>query len=562
MKTKFTLLIAFLFFLIQSNAQQPTITSFGGIYNSTPEIHDEISPEMRRHMQERIKQNIRSLAEKGVLPQSNQAEATPKFILPLQQSAKSNLHNFYGISNFVDLDPSAGTKDFNCLRRTYNGHQGTDFFTAPFPWKLMETDAVEIVAAADGIIVGKEGSMPDTSCAMCPTGAPPSCWYWNAIYLQHADGTLSIYGHMKTNSLTTKEYGDEVKAGEFLGIVGSSGNSTGPHLHFEVWSDTFFTKRIDPWLGSCNNTTDESYWQTQEPYYVHNIMDVISGSDIPTPFACYDGGNGEKSFAKDTFNLGETIYFTSFVRDNLPSGPRYYLKLYGPGNNLVFDWYLNPFSAYYPSAYFYYYWNNSVFNKAGEWKFNLKYGNDEFTKTIYIQDVMPLKLLSFAASPDPAGALLTWETSDEVNTDYFSIERSNNGVDFSPVGKLSTTGINKGNTNKYQYIDKNATSGLLYYRLKMIDLDKTFTYSAVQKVTVGEKANIILYPNPADHMITLKGVAKYSKARVTDMAGLTLITSNINGDELTLDVSRLKPGMYLLQVGNQHFEKTLKLLKK
>ena len=50
----------------------------------------------------------------------------------------------------------------------------------------------------------------------------------------HADGSVAWYGHMKAGSLTNKAVGQTVSSGEYLGIVGSSGNSTGPHLHFGI----------------------------------------------------------------------------------------------------------------------------------------------------------------------------------------------------------------------------------------------------------------------------------------------------------------------------------------
>ena len=91
----------------------------------------------------------------------------------------------------------------------------------------MDLSLVRIVAAAPGVILDKADGNDDRSCAM--SGAA-----WNAVYVRHADGSVIWYGHMKKGSLTAKPVGSPVAAGEFLGIVGSSGNSTGPHLHFEV----------------------------------------------------------------------------------------------------------------------------------------------------------------------------------------------------------------------------------------------------------------------------------------------------------------------------------------
>lgn len=562
MKNKILILLLFCGITQFGNAQQPPAASFGGFFNSTPDIKDEISPEQRLQIQQTIKNNLAELSKKGLLP--NKTEAIPKFILPIRQAAGFNFHGYYGISNYIDLDDStANIKDFNCGNRTYDGHLGTDFFTAPYPWHKMDSNAVEIVAAADGIIVAKQGSLPDTSCANCPIGAPASCWYWNAVYLQHADGTLSMYGHMKTNSLTTKEIGESVVAGEYIGVVGSSGNSSGPHLHFEVWTDTFFVKNIDPWKGSCNLTTEESYWQTQEAYYVPGIMDVTSGSNIPLPYTCYENGNGEKTFKKDTFNLGETVYLTSFVRDNIPNGSPYHLKLTDPDNIVIYDWPLSTFSTFYPSAYFYYIFTSSTINKIGEWKFYLEYGGDEYTKNFYVQDVMPLTLIDFSAQPYNNQVLLQWKTTDEINTDYFFIERGAGNLDYKPIASISAKGISKSGTiNNYAFYDENPSAAELYYRLKMVDKDGAFTYSPVQKATLNAATkSISLYPNPAKNKITLQGIEKYKKVRITDLQGKILFNQSLTGEKVELDISRLNSGMYILQLGNENFEINLKLIK-
>ncbi|MBK8873816.1 MAG: M23 family metallopeptidase [Bacteroidetes bacterium] len=108
-----------------------------------------------------------------------------------------------------------------------------------------------------GIIINKRNAYPDRSCLNNGNSA------WNGIIVEHADGSEAWYWHFKTGSATTKNIGDAVVAGEYLGLAGSSGSSDWPHVHFQVNDSS--GNFIDPWEGPCNPTTPVSLWQNQQP---------------------------------------------------------------------------------------------------------------------------------------------------------------------------------------------------------------------------------------------------------------------------------------------------------
>jgi Peptidase family M23 len=87
-----------------------------------------------------------------------------------------------------------------------------------------------ILAAADGVVID----------------AGPTAGYGMWVKLRHADGTVTLYGHVNT---TTVNIGERVWAGDQIATMGNRGNSTGPHLHFEVLLNG--TDRVDPvgWLS-------------------------------------------------------------------------------------------------------------------------------------------------------------------------------------------------------------------------------------------------------------------------------------------------------------------------
>lgn len=118
---------------------------------------------------------------------------------------------------------------------------------------------VNIIAARDGIVVYPY----DTISNNCPSGRTlSSCGggYGNYVILQHSDGNYTLYGHMYENSITVK-YGDSVEQGQVIGKMGSSGNSTGAHLHFEVREGS----------NSPSATVDPTnYVSTQNPRVVYS----------------------------------------------------------------------------------------------------------------------------------------------------------------------------------------------------------------------------------------------------------------------------------------------------
>jgi murein DD-endopeptidase MepM/ murein hydrolase activator NlpD len=106
---------------------------------------------------------------------------------------------------------------------TYDGHSGIDFEVASF----REMDlGIPVLASADGIVeeLNDKSSDHNTSC---------SSDLWNYVKLRHTNGFATIYGHLKKNSLMVK-IGQQVIAGTPLGIVGSSGCSSFPHVHLET----------------------------------------------------------------------------------------------------------------------------------------------------------------------------------------------------------------------------------------------------------------------------------------------------------------------------------------
>ena len=102
-----------------------------------------------------------------------------------------------------------------------------------------------VIAVKDGVVIYPTEGAPTN----CPSSySLDSCGggYGNYVIIQHNDGTYSLYAHLYTNSITVRA-NDSVKQGQIIGKAGTSGNSTGPHLHFEIRQGTNSSSQtVDP----------------------------------------------------------------------------------------------------------------------------------------------------------------------------------------------------------------------------------------------------------------------------------------------------------------------------
>jgi murein DD-endopeptidase MepM/ murein hydrolase activator NlpD len=314
---------------------------------------DDMTPEQRSAIQAQIDANVRALPKRAPRPL-----VATQFGWPLQPAASFPDYGYHGISNFVDQNlayPNA-VLDYNCGARTYDlasgyNHGGTDIFLWPFAWNKMDASQITIVAAAPGTIVHKADGNFDRSCGFNNND-------WNAVYVQHADGSVAWYGHMKSGSPTSKGVGATVSQGEYLGTVGSSGSSTGPHLHFEVHDAS--SDLIDPFDGPCNAFNPSvSWWASQPAYYDSAVNEIATATATPVFPTC---PTPETSHSSDLFLPGSTLVFVSYYRDQLSSQTAQH-TIYRPDSSVYSSWTHTSPAAYYAASYWY--WTFANFAPGG-----------------------------------------------------------------------------------------------------------------------------------------------------------------------------------------------------
>ncbi len=354
--------------------------AFGGGEWAFPDDH--LPAEQRQHIEAILDKNIRQLTAAGEL---DEPAATTAVTLswPLRPADYLNDYGYHGIANFVDQNPAFPYQrlDYACGQRTYdtyNGynHPGTDIFTWPFPWNRMDNNEVQVVAAAAGTIIYRQDGNYDRNCSF--TGQP-----WNAVYIQHADGSIAWYGHLKNGSVTPKGVGETVRAGDYLGIVGSSGSSTAPHLHLEIHNAV--NAPLDPYAGVCNALNPESLWAEQPPYYDTAVNKITTGVAAPALSSC---STPEQSNEAHAFNPGDTIYFTTYYRDQLGSLPSQY-TIYQPDGSVYQSWQHTIPSPHYAASWWWWSFDLEGNEPQGYWHYEVVVAGQTFTHTFLVGTPAP-----------------------------------------------------------------------------------------------------------------------------------------------------------------------------
>ena len=162
---------------------------------------------------------------------------------------------------------------------------------------------------------------------------------------------------------------------------------------------------------------------------------------------------------------------------------------------------------------------------------------------------LALDMIYFNASKQDNTALLQWSTQNQSNTAAFIIERSSDGINFSPIGTVSATTQN--DTNIYGFTDTRPLAGLNFYRLKIVSTyNNTFQYSAIRKLNFDNSGDdFTIYPNPVTNgTILIASSGNATGATLTDAAGKKVKSFVLQGENNLLNLYGLAKGVYELKV--------------
>lgn len=206
------------------------------------------------------------------------ALAAPAVGAPLlQMPVDCELGESCYIQQYMDHDATENFKDFECGPRSYNTHKGTDFAVAT---TRDAQKGVDILAAADGTVLGVRDGMRDVWNSKVDRDAIKGRECGNGLVIDHGDGWQTQYCHLREGSVSVSK-GQTVEAGAKLGQMGMTGRTEFAHLHLSVRKDG---KPIDPFApegAKCDAPIEQTLWREPLLFQKGGILDIGFAEGVP-----------------------------------------------------------------------------------------------------------------------------------------------------------------------------------------------------------------------------------------------------------------------------------------
>jgi hypothetical protein len=168
--------------------------------------------------------------------------------------------------------------------------------------------------------------------------------------------------------------------------------------------------------------------------------------------------------------------------------------------------------------------------------------------------ILPVRLINFDGRLSGSNVLLEWQTVDEQDLSLYIIERSSDNIHYKEIERISAR--NQASLTEYDFVDRNVTSlyqHKVYYRLKMVDIDSRFRYSATISILIEQEPTVRIYPNPVASHLTITGdLAKLQGFRIFDNNGKLMVVENRRSSNQSntypINVGSLPSGIYFIDL--------------
>ena len=182
--------------------------------------------------------------------------------------------------------------------------------------------------------------------------------------------------------------------------------------------------------------------------------------------------------------------------------------------------------------------------------------------------VLPVTLFSFSGEQKNNNTILHWQTTNETNASYFSIQRSADAVNFTTIGKVKAAG-NSSVLKDYTFTDANISllnTQKLYYRLATTSNDGSISYTKIVSVSIAAGKFIIsVSPNPFTNSINVNVpmMLQDVKVVISDVSGKIMYTAapHILSGRLSIDASKFAKGVYIITIQSAGNKQAFKIVK-
>ena len=333
--------------------------------------------------------------------------------------------------------------------------------------------------------------------------------------------SLGGYNYDEASSIKQTSDGGYIVAG---GGGSNDGDETGNHGSYDFW------------IVKLNNSGSIEWQKSLGGYYLEKASSIVQTADEGYIVA----GSTESTDGDISSNHGNYDYWIVKLTD---TGNIEWQKSLGGSSTDYANCIIQTIDGGYAVA---------GMTSSNDGDVTINHGNyDYWIVKLKPEGALPLTLLSFTATIQQTKVLLSWVTTNEINNDYFTIERSNNNKDFIDIGMVISN-TQPQPQNNYSFTDNLPLTGTSYYRLKQTDKDGKFTFSKIIPVNVAAIYKMLIKPNPSANgifNIDLGTVRNNIAVTITDNNGRQVYKQQLtSAQNININLANTARGIYYLKV--------------
>ncbi|PWJ55585.1 putative secreted protein (Por secretion system target)/choice-of-anchor A domain-containing protein [Dyadobacter jejuensis] len=167
-----------------------------------------------------------------------------------------------------------------------------------------------------------------------------------------------------------------------------------------------------------------------------------------------------------------------------------------------------------------------------------------FNLTANFDSALPVTLNSFDVSNQESQVVLDWKTSEETNSSHFEVQHSTNAKEWRTLAFVDAQGHST-SESRYHLVDDHAMPGANFYRLKMIDMDGTYSFSRIRSIDVERVVRV--YPNPVADKLYIESDVSYDHLVMYDRQGKEVLKRSYLGTS-GMEIGQLSEGIYVISL--------------